>query len=428
MRTMAVLGFLLCACSTVVAAPGDVTAGAPAANVMDFGAVADGKTDATAAFQKALDSAAEKGGVVFAPVGTYLIKGSLNVPQGVTLRGVWEAPHHADIGKGTVIYATGGAGDENAAPLISLNQSSCIRGITILYPDQDIDNVKPYPWTIQGKGMHCSVIDVTLVNPYKGIDFGTHWNELHYIRNVFGCPLKLGIYVNQTTDIGRIENVHFNPHAWGRAAHPSAPVGDKWQKLVDYLPENLVGFLIGRTDWEYLNNCFVIFPKIGMHFVRTEQGEPNAVLTQCGSDVGPLAIQVDACQGHAGLAFSNCQIMATVVVGPENHGPVKFSNCGFWPVGSTDSHAIIDGSGTVTFSSCHFAAWAAKDENAPCIKVVNGSVIVNGCEFMMSDGRQIELGPGTKSAAIVGNRFRGGQQIVDNSAEGASVQIGFNIE
>ena len=58
--------------------------------------------------------------------------------------------------------------------------------------------------------MHGSVIDVTLVNPYKGIDFGTYPNELHYIRNVFGCPLKFGIYVNHTTDIGRIENVHFN--------------------------------------------------------------------------------------------------------------------------------------------------------------------------------------------------------------------------
>mgnify|MGYP006944209990 CR=1 FL=1 len=59
-------------------------------------------------------------------------------------------------------YGTGGAGNENGTPLINLNQSSCIRGLTIFYPDQNIDNVKPYPWTIQGKGMHCSVIDVTL--------------------------------------------------------------------------------------------------------------------------------------------------------------------------------------------------------------------------------------------------------------------------
>jgi len=38
-----------------------------------------------------------------------------------------------------------------------------------------------------------SVIDTTLVNPYKGIDFGTCPHEWHYIRGVFGCPLKIGV-------------------------------------------------------------------------------------------------------------------------------------------------------------------------------------------------------------------------------------------
>ena len=44
--------------------------------------------------------------------------------------------------------------------------------------------------------MHGSVVDVTLVNAYQGIDFGTHRNELHYIRNVFGCCLRKGIYID----------------------------------------------------------------------------------------------------------------------------------------------------------------------------------------------------------------------------------------
>lgn len=423
---MAFFGALiLVAAAMCAAAESD---GLVSASVIDFGARADGKTDDTAAFQKALDSAADKGGIVLVPAGTYLIAGSLNVPQGVTLRGVWEAPHHADIGKGTVIYATGGAGDENGAPLISLNQSSCVKGITFFYPKQDIDNVTPYPWTIRGSGMHCSVIDVTLVNSYKGIDFGTNWNELHYVSNVFGCPLKVGIYVNQTTDIGRIENVHFNPHSWGRAAFPNAPTGAKWQKLVDYLPKNLIGFEIGKTDWEYMNNCFVIFPKIGYHFVATPQGEPNAVLTQCGSDICPVAVQVDASQGHAGVAFSNSQFMATVVVGPNNNGPVKFSNCGFWPIDSTDNQAVIEGKGTVTFTSCHFSGWANKDPKAAAILLKSGSLIVNGCEFAAPGKNQIELGPSTHSAAIFGCQFKGGEHIVNNAPATAKVQTGLNID
>jgi hypothetical protein len=396
-------------------------------NVMAFGAKADGKSDDAAAFQKALDVAAAKGGIVMVPAGTYLVAGALNVPQGVTLRGVWEGPHHADIGKGSVIYATGGAGDEHASPLITLNQSSAVRGLTFFYPEQDIENVKPYPWTIRGNGMHCSVIDVTLVNPYKGIDFGTNWNELHYISNVFGCPLNTGIFVDQTTDIGRIENVHFNPHSWGRAAFPTAPQGEKWAKLLAYLEKNLTGFVLGQTDWEYMNNCFVIFPKIGYHFIRSAKGSPNAVLTQCGSDIGPVAVQVDSSQAHSGIAFSNSQFMSQVVIGPENQGPVKFSNCGFWPIEATDTQAVIQGSGTVTFTSCHFADWARRDKNSPCVLAKSGSVILNGCEFVAEGKKQVELGPGTVSAAIYGCRFRGGQSITNKAPKSADVQIGMNI-
>ena len=89
-----------------------------------------------------------------------------------------------------------------------------------------------------------------------------------------------------------------------------------------------------------MSGCFVIFAKVGLHFVKTENGEPNVVLTQCGSDISPIGVQVDASQAHAGLAFTNCQFMATVKIGPENQGPVKFNNCGFWPVEKTGSQAF----------------------------------------------------------------------------------------
>jgi len=392
--------------------------------VLDHGAKADGATDDTVAFQAALDAAAAKGGIVFAPAGTYLIAGALSVPQGVTLRGVWEAPHHADIGKGTVLYATGNKGAEDGPPFVRLHQSSGVHGVTIFYPEQTGTDVQPYPWCIQGSGMHGSVINVTLVNPYKGIDFGTYPNELHYISNVFGQPLKLGIYVNQTTDIGRIENVHFNPHSWARAAHPSASFN--FQIAIDYLKENFVGFLIGKTDWEYMRDCFCIFPKIGFHFVKTENGLPNAVLTQCGADICPVAVQVDASQLHAGIAFTNAQIMGTVVVGPKNLGPVKLTNCGFWPTEHTKEQVIVNGRNTVTLNACHFAGWGRTDPEAPCVRIDGGVALINNCDFFDPVKPQILIGPEAQGVSVVGCRLRGGARI-HNQNKKADVQIGLNL-
>lgn len=390
--------------------------------VTDFGAKADGQTDDTGAFQAALDAASEKGGIVYAPAGTYRIDASLNVPAGVMLRGVWEAPHHTDIGKGTILYATGGRGTDEGTPLIMLNQSSGVRGLTIFYPDQTVDDIQPYPWCIRGQGMHCSVRDVTLVNPYKGIDFGTHPNELHLIENVFGQPLRLGVYVDQCTDIGRIQNVHFNPHAWLRANHPSAKF--KAETLFAYLEEHFVGFLIGKTDWEYMRDCFVIFPKIGYHFADMGHGPGNVVLSQCGSDICPVSVQVDACQPHAGVAFSNAQIMGTVIIGPDNQGPVKFSNSGFWTSTHTEEQVVNNGNGTVTLDACHFANWAVNDREAPCVRINGGAAIISACDFFLPRRTQIIVEGKAEAVSVTGCRLRGGVRIINKSDEAQLVLSG----
>lgn len=53
-----------------------------------YSAVGDGKTDDTAAFQSALAAAGSSGGgVIYVPVGKYVISGTLTVPDGTTLEG-----------------------------------------------------------------------------------------------------------------------------------------------------------------------------------------------------------------------------------------------------------------------------------------------------------------------------------------------------
>ena len=186
-------------------------------NVLEFGAVADGQTDNTAAFQRALDAAAQRGGgVVYAPRGNYRFAGSLRVPPAVTLRGVWESvPAHNGIrdrglpkptDDGTTFLVTGGAGSEDGPPFITLHHNSTLKGVVIYYPDQDPESEpKPYPWAIAMRGKNPAVLAVELLNPYNGIDASE--NERHLIRDVHGQPLRRGIYVDAIYDIGRIEDV-----------------------------------------------------------------------------------------------------------------------------------------------------------------------------------------------------------------------------
>lgn len=399
-------------------------------SVMDFGATGDGKTDDTAAFQAALDKAAEKGEVVNVPAGTFLIAGSLQIPQAVTLMGEWQAPHFSEYEKGTTIYATGNADNEDADPLFKLNQNSCIKGVTIFYPEQDMQNVKTYPWTIQGSGTHGSVIDVTLVNPYKGIDFGTHPNEMHYIRNIYGCPLKIGIFIDKCTDIGRIENVHFNPNVYTRLTHPNAATGEKGAALVKFMHENLVGFMFGRTDWEYVNNCFVIFPKIGFHFMDAGGGG-NVMLSQSGADICSAATQIDATQSHAGVTFSNSQMFGRVVIGENNTGPIRFTGCGFFgataeEVVAEPSHIDSKGKGHVGIDNCHFITLAGDNKTKINVRASGGKITISNCNFIDADRTHIQLEEGLRSAIISGNTFTGKMGIENNST--ANVQIGLNTD
>ena len=175
-------------------------------NVRSFGAAGDGQTDDTAAFQKTLDAAAKAGGgVVYAPVGNYFFAGNLNVPNAVTLAGIWQSvPAHNGLRNkglpkptddGTTFLVTGGAGSEDGPAFITLNTNSTLKGVVLYYPQQNIDDIpKPYPWAIAMRGKNPAVLAVEMLNPYNGIDATR--NERHLIRDVHGQPLRRGVLVD----------------------------------------------------------------------------------------------------------------------------------------------------------------------------------------------------------------------------------------
>jgi len=385
------------------------------------GAKGDGQSDDTQAIQAALDRARTSTPACYLPPGLYRIGGALTVPPGVTLVGASGGVPHSEHPIGTVLLAFGGRGQPDGEPLVTLKPNAVVRNLVIHYPEQTLSEVVPYPWTIRADGELCQVLELTITNPYRAIDLGTKWNELHLVRNVFACPLNIGVYIDQCTDIGRIENVHFNPNFWTRMAlKPAFPGGD----IKAYLEKNLVGFKIGKTDWEFISNSFVIFPRIGFHFDDFGHGPGNAVITQSGSDICPVAVRVDRTQSHAGVQFVNGQFMSTVEIGPRNQGPVKFTNCGFWGTEATREQIRHEGPSSLVLSACHFIGWDHAGKGDPCVRAAGGRLMVNACEFMDGGKRPIALEKGLKAATICGCAFR--QEPGVENQSGADVKVSGN--
>ncbi len=404
-------------------------------NVKNYGAKGDGKHDDTAAFQKAMMVVSKQGGgIVYVPTGNYRILGNLNVPEDVTLKGTWIAPPNITMPKapptalpaplpkhGSVLLAYAGSGKPDGTSFITLNRNSMLDGISVYYPNQSVTNPIPYPWCVHGNGDNCTIRNVLLINPYQGVDFGTTPAGRHFIDGLYGQPLFKGLFIDKCFDVGRVENVHFWPF-WS-----TDPAIMRWTSL------HGTAFIIGRTDWEYMMNCFAICYKVGYHFVQIKDGPGNVVLTQCGADEGAdgtdtTPVVVDNCQGHAGISFVNGQFMGAteVQVMDSNTGPVKFTACGFWGMPNSNSVAKLAGTGNVTFEGCHFISWGHPDAQSPAIDAACQGITITSCDFMDAGKVQVRLENGCSSAIIVANRLRGGVNI--ENPGNVKAQIGLNSE
>ena len=385
----------------------------PFPTVLDFGAKADSTTDDTPAFQLAIDTLSKSGGGTLSiPTGNYLIKSHLIVKENVTLKGVFEAPTARTQNKGSTLLAIEDTNGLDGIPFITLHANATLKGLTIFYPKQSQDEPKPYPWTVRGVGDNCTIRDCLFVNPYAAVDFGTQPAGRHLIDGLYAQALYRGIFIDKCFDVGRINNVHLWPF-WSTSS-----------KLMKWTEQNGVAFTIARTDWEYMNNCFCISYKIGYHFLALKDGPGNAVLTECGSDIGPTAVLVDSTQSHAGISFVNGQFMAGIHVSPSNTGPVKFTACGFWGIPTTTHHALLEGKAQTTFVNCHFISWDQQKTNAPAILARSGALTVTACDFTDQGKNQITLEKDVQAAIIASNRFRGGIKITNTSS--ADAQIGLN--
>jgi len=378
-----------------------------------YNAKQDGTVDATTPFQQAIDNAASRGGgVVFIPAGKYRFDGSLTLKEKVTLRGDWQSPHDGGTGKGTILEIYGGRGSETGTPFLTMHRGTGVKNLTIWYPAQTI-SVVPYPWTIfcfpsftSGGSDNTSVMNVTLVNPYQAIKIGPASNELHYIRNVYGTPLKTGIWLSETTDIGRIINVHFEPKYWSGSTLSNSP---SEASIKAWTQANGEGIAMGRSDWEYMYDISLIGYKTGVRIFRYDPSGPaaNGVIYGLRTEEGEVGIKFEMGNPY-GFAITNSTINASAGASPvcvlatNTFSTVaQFNTCSFG--GSPKTAVLFEDNSTarMTFQNCTFADWGYQGGDA-AVRLQNGSVAILGSEFK-KDKPHVYLGSSVQNAQILDN-------------------------
>ena len=210
----------------------------------------NGRRDATTAIQRALNDVARvNGGVVFLPAGRYRLDGSLTVGYGTCLRGEWHPPERRGIGKGTILLAYAGRGEEDASPLITLpsHRETSLSHVTIWYPEQDPTAPVPYPPTVGGGS--AQVRNVTLCNSYDGIALDLFNGCV--VSDVYGTVLNRGIVAPESFEFSWMYRVRFSPDYWMQALTALAGLDASdtvREKVADSMRSRLVGLELGRVD------------------------------------------------------------------------------------------------------------------------------------------------------------------------------------
>ncbi|MDI4646858.1 S-layer homology domain-containing protein [Cohnella hashimotonis] len=395
-------------------------------SVRDFGAKADGESDDTAAFQAALDaSGGNGGGVVFAPAGTYRLNGHLNVPTGVTLRGDWISPDEAG-GQvlGTVLASYGGRGQADGESFIQLQPVSGVTNLSVWYPEQTLSDPAAYPWTFeQLPGDSATMENITLVNSYGGIKIGPEWNELHYVKNLYGTVLHSGIFLDFTTDIGRLEGIRLAPSYWATSGLAGAP--DAGQ-LRAYTTTHAEGIVMGRSDWEYMSDIHLSGFDNGMRVTtRTGSAETaNAQLYDVHVSDSRIGLKIEGVNDY-GLLVTRSSFAAGVGESPA----AIYATAGFHSIaqfqdvqvdGSGGRAVVSEGSGVLSFENAAFAGW--DDANGRyAIELGGGSLILGQSSFAKA-AKQVKLTGAAQALNAVNAGLDGSLQVTDES-QAAEVNV-----
>lgn len=339
----------------------------------DYGAQGDGVTDDTDAFQDAASTvAALGGGVIFVPAAAYVFRGTLSIPDGVSLHGDWQDWTVTTNGLvGTLFMVYTGRGQANGTPFIFLNGSTALKGVSIWYPEQSPTNIVAYPYCIGEYGDN-AIQNVILVNPYQGIQVAPPTGGAkHIFSTLIGSPLFRGLNLDMIADISHLEDVRFNPDVWPASHLPGAPAAGGPHAA--WMRANGTAMRMLRIDGETCMDTFISGYKVGLESNRSTNGTCGATfysgsISNCGT-----AVLASAMAGQSGLIFTRFNFDADIPINsqPANDACyLQFHSCQFnarvgaavlmggdWPSRMQFQNCIINGrlnqfAGTFSLVNC----------------------------------------------------------------------------
>jgi len=263
------------------------------------------------------------------------------------------------------------------------------------------------------------------------VDFGTIPCGRHYIRNLYAQAIYKGLFIDKCYDVGRLENIHFFPF-W--SAH--VLTGADAFAICDWMAKKSTAFILSRSDWEYVSNCFSYSYYQGFDFKSTgPDGPGNYLLSQSGADGCDIAANFEELQGHSGASFSNSQFFGRILVGEKNNGPIRFSSCGFFGAAvikdKADTEVVrIDGQARVSFDNCHFYAIHGKTATPVFIRQVGGRLNVNNSLYIVNsllDPIPLVIEKGAISTIYAQNEHYTSKKVVNNKGKSNRIIVKDNI-
>lgn len=322
----------------------------------DYGADPTGKTDSTHALQSAV-SAVERlgGGTVFLPIGEYVVSSSIHIPDYVALLGDWNTPDadttEENFAYGTVIIAKPsslGTSKPQDKPLFSVGNGAGLVGLTFYYPDQSVDNVKIYGYTVYANAPATATLkNLTFLNSTYGIgvSLNTIPNELVNLENIYGTFLYNAIRHNATTDVGFYNNINVSPKYWQNAA--AEYQCDDAETLNAVIDERLTAMILGDLDDQLISNVTIDGGKIGIKFTAgLRAGAGFWGLVHKANITCQQGVYADCLNQVSGVVFTDSNVGVI-----ENNSPVgciKMSNSTYQSEGTG---RIIKESGNVAPTS-----------------------------------------------------------------------------